>query len=194
MQYFLDTSGTIPDGVGFSHYDTSHILWLIGFLVFVAAAALLYCRIKNEKGKALFCRIFACVILFDEAWKWFWLFVGGNYTVNYLPLHLCSINIVMIAIHAWKPSKLLDNFLYLVCIPGALAALLFPSWTDLPAMNFMYMHSFTVHVLLAAYPIVLLIGKAIRPHPRYILPCLGLLIAMAVPIYGFNLIHDTNFK
>ena len=48
--------------------------------------------------------------------------------LEYLPLHLCSINIFVIAIHAWKPTKLLGGFLYTVCIPGAIAALLFPTY------------------------------------------------------------------
>ncbi len=193
MQYFLDTSDTIPKGLGFSHYDATHLTWLAVFLVFTVGCCLLYCRLSGEKSRVLFRRIFAGVILFDEAWKWFWLILGGNFTVGYLPLHLCSINIVMIAIHAWKPNKLLDNFLYLICIPGAMAALLFPNWTKLPVANFMYWHSFTVHILLAAYPVILLAGKEIRPKMRYVLPCLGLLVAMAVPIYLFNLAFDTNF-
>ena len=193
MQYFLHTSDTIPSGLGFSHYSTQHLLWLAAFVVFTAVFCLLYRRLASEGSRTLFRRIFAGVILFDEAWKWFWLILGGNWTVDYLPLHLCSINIILIAIHACKPSKLLDNFLYMICIPGALAALLFPTWTGLPFANFMYWHSFTVHILLAAYPIILLAGKSIRPHPRYILPCLGLLLGMAVPIYLFNLAFDTNY-
>jgi hypothetical integral membrane protein (TIGR02206 family) len=193
MQHFLDTTETVPNGIGFSHYDLSHILWLIGFLVFVALACLVYRRLSDERARCIFRRVFAALVVFDEVWKVFWLILGGNWMASYLPLHLCSINIVMIAIHAWKPSKLLDNFLYLVCIPGALAALLFPTWTKLPAANFMYLHSFTVHILLAAYPIILLAGKSIRPHARYILPCVGILVGLAVPIYFANLLLDTNF-
>ncbi|MBQ8173874.1 MAG: YwaF family protein [Clostridia bacterium] len=192
MQYFLETSDTIPKGLGFSHYDATHLAWLAVFLLFTAGSCLLYRRYA-EKGRRNYRRIFAGLILLDEAWKWFWLIVGGNWTVDYLPLHLCSINIILIAIHAWKPSRLLDNFLYMICIPGALAALLFPTWTKLPMANFMYWHSFTVHVLLAAYPITLLAGKDIRPNPHYILPCLGLLGGMAIPIYFFNLAFDTNY-
>ena len=50
--------------------------------------------------------------------------VAKNAPLANLPLHLCSINIIFIAIHAWKPGKMLDNFLYGICIPGAVAALL----------------------------------------------------------------------
>ena len=106
--------------------------------------------------------------------------IGGNFNWDYLPLHLCSINIFLIALHAWKPSRLLDNFLYFICIPAATAALLFPTWTSLPAANFMFWHSTSVHILLAAYPIMLFSGGDIRPSVRYMGKCFLLLLAMAV--------------
>lgn len=73
------------------------------------------------------------------------------------------------------------------------AALLFPTWTSLPAANFMFWHSTSVHILLAAYPIMLFSGGDIRPSVRYMGKCFLLLLAMAVPIYCVNLLLDTNF-
>lgn len=123
----------------------------------------------------------------------FWLIVGGNYLWTYLPLHLCSINIFVIAFHAWKPNRLMDSILYTACIPGAIAALLFPTWTELPVLNFMHLHSFTIHILLAMYPIVLTAGGEIHPKLSDIPKCLGMLMGAAVPIYFVNLLLDTNF-
>jgi len=80
-----------------------------------------------------------------------------------------------------------------VSIPAATAALLFPTWTALPLGNFMHWHSFTVHILLAGYPILLTAAGDIRPQAKYIPRCLLLLLAMAIPIYGVNLALDTNF-
>lgn len=121
------------------------------------------------------------------------LIIGGRFCFDYLPFHLCSINIFLITIHAWWPSKILGGYLYTVGIPGAIAALLFPTWTRLPFMNFMHLHSFTVHILLALYPIVLGMTGELAPSfkklPKYLL----LLVAMAIPIYGLNLLLDTNF-
>jgi len=121
------------------------------------------------------------------------LFIGGNYTWDYLHLHLCSINIFLIALHAWKPSETLGNFLYTICIPGTMAALLFPSWTKLPVLNGMHLHSFTVHILLALYPIVLTVSGQIKPSVKMLPKCMGLLALMAIPILGVNLLLNTNF-
>lgn len=192
MTYFLDTVETIVPGVGFDLFGAQHFLWLAVFLAFAAVNSLLYGKLDRH-GREKWRRTMAVLLVANELFKHVCLIIGGNFMVKYLPLHLCSINIFLIAVHAWRPSKVLDNFLYLVCIPGALAALLFPSWGALPVANFMYWHSFTVHILLTTYPIVLTAAGDIRPQLREFFKCLGLLLAMAVPIAVFNILFDTNF-
>jgi len=87
----------------------------------------------------------------------------------------------------------LDNFLYIVCIPGALAALLFPSWAVLPLANFMHLHSFTVHTLLVAYPVVLLVNGDIQPTIKALPKCLGLLTVFGVIALIINILFEENF-
>jgi uncharacterized membrane protein YwaF len=132
-------------------------------------------------------------VIADELFKIIVLVIGHNYNFTYLPLHLCSINIFLILWHAIKPNRLLGNFLYTVCIPGAMAALLFPSWSSLPITSGMHIHSFTVHILLALYPIVLTAAGEIRPTLRQLPLCLGLLAVLAAFAYGVNVLLDTNF-
>lgn len=192
MNFFMDTTGTIDDGNGFAHFDWLHLSWLVAFLVAILLSSLWFAK-AGEKGRRYWKRVVAILLVLDEVFKQAMLFSGGRFELGYLPIHLCSINIFVIAIHAFKPSKLWDSFLYTVCIPGAIAALLFPSWTKLPFMNFMHLHSFTVHILLALYPIVLTIGGDIKPRAKDIPRCLLLLIMMAVPIYIINILIDQNF-
>ena len=192
MRYFLDTTETVPDGVGFPHFGMLHLIWLCLFLVVTVVCCIWYRRL-DEKGKKRWRVIIASLLVADELFKDVMLIIGGRFRLDYLPLHLCSINIILITVHAFKPSRLLSGYLYTVGIPGAMAALLFPSWTSLPLLNFMHLHSFTVHILLALYPIVLGVAGDLKPEvkrlPQYIL----LLVGMAMPIYGINLLLDTNF-
>ncbi len=192
MAHFLDTVDTIPEGVGFKSFGLTHSLWLIGFALFTALCCVLYKKL-SEHGRKIFRIATASLIVADEIFKIVCLCIEGNYSPSYLPLHLCSINIFFIAFHAFKPTRFMGNFLYTVCIPGALMALLFPTWTALPFGNFMHMHSFSVHILLAAYPIILTVCGEIKPDSKQIPKCLMFLAALAVPIYIFNLIADTNF-
>ena len=194
MSTFLETADTIDPalGLGFSLFSPLHWGWLAFLALFTCVVSLLY-RSGDCTARVRWRRGLAFALVADELFKMAGLFIGGNYMFDYLPLHLCSINILLIAVHAFRPSRTLDNFLYTVCIPGALAALLFPTWTELPFFNFMHLHSFTVHTLLAAYPIVLTVGGDIRPDIRYVPRCLLLLLGMAIPIYGINRLLDTNF-
>lgn len=192
MEYFWYTSDTISDGLGFSHFDSFHVSWLAAGLIVIVACCLIYRRLK-EHQRSFFRKTVALLLIADELFKDIPMLVMGVFEVSYLPFQLCSINLFLVAWHAWKPGKLLDNFLYTICIPGALAALLFPTWTKLPRMNYMCIHSFTVHILLVLYPVVLTAAGEIKPRLKEVPKCLLLLLFLAVYALVLNLLWDTNF-
>lgn len=192
MEHFWDTIETIGEGYGFSLFGARHLVTLALFVLTAVLCCRGYARADAE-GRAKMCRVFAILLLLDEVFKQIGLQIGGNFDASYLPLHLCSINIFLIAVHAWRRSEVLDNFLYYICIPAATAALLFPTWTSLPAMNFMFLHSTSVHILLAVYPMMLFAAGDIRPSAKGLGKSLLLLLVMAIPIYGVNLLLDTNY-
>lgn len=192
FQYFLDTVETIPQGVGWQLYDGVHLFWLCVFVLFLIFTCVRYCR-ANAAGRTKWRHGLALAIVLDEVWKMVWLTIGNRWDASYLPFHLCSINIILVAIHAWRPSRLLDNFLYLACIPGAAAAMLCCTWTELPPLNFMCLHSFTVHILLTAYPLMLTVGGDLQPSLREVPRSILFVAAMAVPIYFINRALSTNF-
>lgn len=192
MQYFWCSSESIPKGLGFSHFDDTHLFWL-GLFLAVITACILHYRHLGTKGRSIWRKVVACLLVADELWKQIGLIAGGNWDPSYLPLHLCSINIFLIVYHSLRPGKLVGNFLYTVGIPGAVAALLFPTWTKLPMLNFMHIHSCTVHILLALYPIVLTAAGDIRPDCRLLPKCLLLLGGMAALVAIINPIADANF-
>ena len=192
MEYFLFTKGTIPKGLGFSQFDTVHITWLM-IMVF----ALVYCGYRykhlSPTGRIRWKKAMALLLIADELFKQACLIIGGRFTLGCLPLHLCNINIILIAAHAFRPSKTIGNYLYTVCTPATVAAMLFPDWTKMPVMNFLHLHSFTLHILLAVYPVVLTVNGEIKPCVRDIPRCLGMLLAMAAVIYVVDVMLDQNF-
>ena len=192
MKYLLDTTQTVPAGVGFPMYGLTHLLWLGFFVVFMVVSCVLYQNLRSAQREKMRL-VFAALLVADELFKYVILTVGDRWLADYLPLHLCSINIFLIAWHAVRPGKLLDNFLYTVCIPGALAALLFPSWASLPFPNLMHIHSFTVHTLLVVYPVMLTWAGEIRPSVRFVPKCIALLAVLCIPGIIVNLLWDSNF-
>ena len=192
MKYLLATTGSIEKGVGFEMFDACHLIWLAAFVFFTVVCCLIYRRLE-PRGRRWMRIIMAGGIVADEVLKMAVLFIGGNFTKNYLPLHLCSVNLFLIAWHAFRPSKVLDNYLYVACVPGALAALLFPSWTALPPTSLMHIHSFTFHMMLACYPLMLLVGGDIRPDLKTIPGVVALLACLAGIAAIANAILDTNY-
>lgn len=189
---FLDTVETIKEGMGFNLFGKVHLTWLAAFVALAIAIPTIY-RKLSPKARNIMRISVASLILLDEAWKWIFLFIGDRYEHSYLPLHLCSINVFLVAFHIFKRSKLIENFLYAICVPAGIIALLTPSWTALPPANFMHIHSFTIHILLALYPLMLTVGGDIKPDIKMAPKCLALLLGMGVVVLGVNFLCDTNF-
>ena len=83
--------------------------------------------------------------------------------------------------------------LYALCIPGAMLALLCPSWLDVPSWwTLINLHSVSIHALLVLYP-VLLVAGGYRPSPRRVPQVLAFLFGSALPIYILNKSLNTNF-
>lgn len=93
------------------------------------------------------------------------------------------------AIHQSRWSK---EILYALCIPGAVVAMLSPSWQRLPVWNLLHLHSYSIHVLLILYPVLLLAG-GFRPQVHHIRWVLAFLCAIATPIFFLNRLLKTNF-
>ena len=189
---FFVTSENIPEGVGFQAFGLTHILWLLAGLLFCIAACIFYRRLSANKQK-LMLTVLGAYIFLQEMMKNFVLILLGEFSWGYLPFHLCGINILLISFDVIKQTKVVRSFLYYFAIPGAALALLFPNWTDMPVWNFFHIHSFTIHILLVLYPLLLITTDQVSTDLKSALQGTGLLIAMAIPVYGLNLLWDTNF-
>lgn len=189
---FLDTKETIPAGVGFTTFGATHLLWLLGFSLVLAAAIIVY-RKLDSKGKNTMRIVLGSVVFLMETVKNIVAAAIGDFGIGHLPFHLCGISVLLITFDTIKPTKIVRYFLYYLGIPGALLALLFPNWTVLPCFNFFNIHSFTIHIMLTLYPVVLVVGGEFLPDIKAMFKCISLLICLAIPIYFINLLCDTNF-
>lgn len=189
---FFLSKDNIPEGVGFSTFGVTHLLWLLATVASITAAAIIYRRLCDKKRNAMRTVVGIAVVL-CEIIKDIVVASIGEFGVGYLPFHLCGINILLIGFDLIKQTKTVRNFLYYIGIPSAMLALLFPNWTVLPCMNFFHIHSFVVHILLVMYPMLLITSGEVKPTIRTMPKCILLLIGLAMPAYVLNLLFDTNF-
>lgn len=99
VEHFWDTVDTIGEGFGFSLFGARHLVTLALYIGFAALSCKLY-KAADGKKRAQLRGLFAVLLLADEAFKQIGLQIGGNFNWDYLPLHLCSINIFLIALYA----------------------------------------------------------------------------------------------
>ena len=189
---FFVTSDHIPEGVGFQTFGLTHILWLLAGLTLCVAACIFFRKLSADKQKRVL-KVLGAYIFLQEMVKNLVLICLGEFGWGYLPFHLCGINILLIAFDTIKQTKVVRSFLYYFAIPGAALALIFPNWTKMPVWNFFHLHSFTIHILLVLYPLLLVTTNQVSTDLKSALRGVGLLVAMAIPVYGLNLLWDTNF-
>ena len=189
---FFVTNDHIPEGMGFQAFGMTHILWLLAGFVFCFVACLFYRKLSADKRKRAL-KVLGIYILLQELVKDIVLLVLKEFSWGHLPFHLCGINILLIVFDTIKQTKPVRSFLYYFAIPGALLALIIPNWTKMPVWNFFHIHSFTIHILLVLYPLLLVTTNQVSTDLKSALQGTALLIAMAIPVYGLNLLWDTNF-
>ena len=180
-----------PGYLAFHHFDSTHIALLALAAVIIFCAVLIFRRLSTA-GRNRFFAVLTVLLLLDEFAKYAIAIGTNSWSWSYLPLHLCSINIFVCLAYTLTKKDLLAEFLYSLCLPGAVVALIVPTWNDLPILNGMLLHSASVHIMLVMYP-VLVLANGFCPSFRRLPKILCMLAAVAVPIYFVNKWLGTNF-
>lgn len=164
--YTIDTMQRLRGGdyKAFPLFGPVHCFWL-GLCAALCLGGFFLFRRLGPKGRRRVLAALTALLLADELFKDIPALLTGQFTWQFLPFHLCSINLFICLWYALRPNPLAAETLYALALPGALAALLFPSWQPVPLWNFIHIHSSTVHTILAVYP-VLLLGGGFRPDVR----------------------------
>ena len=191
MEGFFDFS-IGPEAAGFGLFSAVHGAYLAA----AALSALLLCLFYRRWGAEMRKRLrrgIAASALALELLRAVLLMLSGHYTIGRLPLHLCAMAVYISFFHAFRGGRLTGQFLYAFCMPGAAAALLFPDWSYYPALHFMTLCSFALHILVFCYILMQVPCGDIRPDAKSLPQCLGVMLAAAIPVYVFDVLTNTNY-
>ncbi len=192
LKYFFTYETDLPPGTGFPMFGAAHLAWLA-----LGAAAILLLALRYRRSDAPSRRrqdlaagwLLAGLIVL----RILYLTAIGAMSVWELPLHLCAMAGILCLWHAYRPRAWLSQTLYALCLPGTVAALLFPNWTYYPPVHCITAESFVFHFGVAAYVIFQLLSGRIRPDIRKAWTVFVFLAAVAPPVYLFNRHFGTNF-
>lgn len=191
MERFFDFS-IGPEAEGFGLFSAVHGIYLAAAALSALLLCLFYRRSGAENRRRLRL-VLASSALALELLRAVLLMISGNYTIGRLPLHLCAIAVYLSFFHALRGGRLTGQFLYAFCMPGALAALLFPDWSYYPGLHFMTVCSFALHILVFCTILMQVAGRDIRPDIKSLPQCLGIMLAIAIPVYVFDILTNTNY-
>lgn len=110
-----------------------------------------------------------------------------NSPLEYLPLHLCSINALLLPIVVFTRNKTMGNLLLVWCL-GALAALVVNmAQAEYELASWTFVFYFFPHVLEFGIPILLFKLGLIEKHPKYILSTLVITMIIYTGVHLCNL-------
>lgn len=182
----------LPADGGITLFGAAHIIWLLvitGTVIFGAR----YYRNKEKEDRRKWLRVLAFVMIGMEIYRYSILTIIGHMEVQYLPLQLCNLAVIIEIVYAFVPCTFLGELMCTACLPGAAAALIFPDWTRYPVINFMSLHGFIMHGLLVLIPCMLMVARDFVPKLKHIY-MVALFFVVTLPIIKvINYYFDTNF-
>lgn len=178
--------------MGFVHFSSSHFAHLLLICAATTAACLVY-RAGNARRRRALRLSLAIGNVALSLLRGAVLMAMGEFGIERLPLHLCGMAVYFCFFHALRPGALISQFLLALCMPGAVAALLFPDWVGYPPWGFISVCNFSIHALIVIYVLMQLAGGDIRRRARLLPACLGMMLLLAAPVYVFNSLMGTNY-
>ncbi|MBQ9046690.1 MAG: YwaF family protein [Solobacterium sp.] len=136
---------------GYGQFSGTHLLLVGIWTVFMAAYCILYVRCgmkaRNDMRTAV-----AAALLVSEVVKMGIIYFTHQGASEYLPCEICSFAAYSIVVDAFIPGNdFLRELMVVMFLPAAIMALIFPTTTRLPVLNFFTFHQYFYHALIIAY-------------------------------------------
>ena len=124
---------------------------------------------------------------------------GGILPKTDLPFHLCSIQILFIAIVRFVPSQkikeLLLSFMIPSCLLGGIAAILIATGSSLNGLPILSLQYFGYHSAIVIFALILLTSGTMKLTVKHYVNCLKFLVGlMLFAIYINSMLYDGNDK
>ena len=178
---------------GFACFSLPHLIWLAILFTGIVLFTILYKK-SNEKRRDNLRKGMALFIILFEIGKQCVVSLTGAPSLPHLPLHICSFAEYTILIDAfWPKNRFFKPLLCYAFLPAALMALLFPTVTIYPPINFYVINLFVLHASIIAYIIARYVGGDIRLSYAGVWISTGAILVLVLPMYFINKAFGTNF-
>lgn len=113
--------------------------------------------------------------------------VAWNSPLEYLPLHLCSLNAMVLPIAVFSRNKILNNLLLLWSLGALIALFLNVSVAEAEICSWTFAFYYFPHVLEFGIPVLMFLLKLVKKDVKCIATTLGITMASYTVIHFINL-------
>jgi len=192
-EYIWMPEALLPPDAGFTPLGHAHLA-VLALLAVLSGLVVAWGCVMDRPGRLRLMRVMAGLMVAMEIAKDLILWRLGAFGVGYLPLHLCSLDMLICLWAAWLPdSDAGGQLLWSLCFSGGLAALLFPDWSRMPLYHFQSVHSFVYHAMLVQISLMAVISGQAKPRVQRLWKVGLFLIAAAIPVYWIDQALNTNY-
>ncbi len=178
-------------------FGTKHIILIIASIITIVLGAIFLRKLKFST----MCKLMFYIGIVSETIKVFYYIIqneathGGYLPKSDLPFHLCSIQIIFLAIICYANSEKLKRFIISFMLPscliGGFAAILIATTTARNGMWIITLQYFLYHVSLVVFAIYLYTSKEIVFTIKDYTSCLKfLVIIMFFAFYINSIVYD----
>lgn len=147
------------------------ILIIIPLLFYYIAAICIYIILLKlgSKNKRIRMPIMAVLCLLDFIFYLindYYFYIRGDNILTMLPLQLCNIAVFLLPLAVFTKKRLIYDFVFYICAPGGLAAVLIPSndYIGIP-YSLMTASFFIFHCIIIVLPFLAVKWKIYDPFP-----------------------------
>lgn len=193
FEYFWTYETDLPPGIGVKTFSPTHIGWVSVSILCVIAIMIVY-RSQNNTNRMRIQVAAASFMVAGTVIRWIWVALIGHYSiVEMLPLHLCTMSVIVEFVAVTTQNTLFKEFSYAVSLPGAVASIATPLMGPYPLFSYYYLEFAMTHTILVALPLIWIFIDGFQPNMGRLPQCLGILMAFAAAAALVNRAIGSNY-
>jgi len=178
----------------FRAFSASHLLAAGVVLILIALIVIFRLPIRSSAADPILRWSFAAVLILNEAGLGLWRARHGLWTLqDSLPLHLCGVSVILVAIMLPLRSYAIFELTYFWAVGGALQGLVTPDVEGYDFPHWRFLTTFISHGLIVVANLYMIVVLGMRPAFLSLLKSLVVLNIYGVLALGFNALTRSNY-
>lgn len=193
LQYFWTYETDLPPDVGVVTFGPVHLAWVSVVLLIITLTIFVY-RKQTARNRRRIQVVAAYLLVIGYLVRWIWAALIGQYSiVEMLPMHLCTISVMVEFAAVLTGRVILKEFAYCTSLPGAISSLITPGMGLYPLMSYYYLQFAMAHMILILLPLLWVLVDGYRPDIRRFPQCAALLFLFAGVAFLVNQLLGSNY-